>query len=292
MKTDYFNIRSFIIPAIILIASTLSCKQSQSYKKSDKGFEYIIRKQNKTGKTVKENNILEIKLKYYNSSDSLLFNSADLDGKFRIQVGKSDKDGIFQDAVKMLKTGDSASFLIPADNFYKKTLKDSVPKFIHQNEKLRFEIKIKKIITEEQLKKEYEQYLLKKEAEERQILKEYLTAENITQKPEKSGIYIIKLQNGKGKKADTGKIVTINFVGKYINGKVFDSSIAKNKPLTFKLGNPYAIPAWNEAIKTMREGEKIRLIAPSKTAYGAEGLKNYVPPFTTLIYDIKLLKVK
>ena len=292
LRTFRHSVYIFSKILLIFVLFFFACKTSPEYKHSSKGFDYLIHYENKNGKPLKENDIITVKLKYYKLPDSLLFSSGDLSGKFRIKISDAKDDGIFQDAVKMLKTGDSASFIIPANDFYLKTIKDSIPDFISPDEKLKFEIKVENIVSEKQLEKEYEQYLLKKEAEEMQILDEYIKSENISKKPKESGIYIIKLQNGKGKKAEIGKVVTINFTGKYINGKIFDSSIDKGKPLSFKLGNKYVIPAWTEVIQTMREGDKIRLIAPSKTAYGAEGLEDYVPPFTTLIYDIKLLKVK
>lgn len=269
-----------------------SCKNENKYKNNPAGFEYKIISENAGGSKVSNKDVISLKLKYYNHSDSLLFNSDDLPAVFRVQVSDSKEDGIIQDAFKMLKTGDSASFIIPANDFYEKTKRDSIPDFILPNEKLRFEIKVVNIVSEHQLNKEFKQYLLKKEAEEKYILKEYISSENIKQEPTLSGIYILKLNSGKGKKAETGKTVTINFIGKYINGKIFDSSLDKGKPITFVLGDEHVIPAWNEAIKTMKEGDKIKLIAPSRTAYGSEGIENYVPPFTTLIYEIKLLKVK
>ncbi len=280
---------------ILLIFScvmAVSCHNDKDYRSNNKGLLYKIIKENAKGTAVKEKDILVLNLKYYTQKDSLIFNSKDFSAQFRVQVGNADKDGLMQDALKMLKTGDSASFLIPAENFYAKTKKAKVPDFIKPGEQVRFEIKLNDIISPERLQKEYKQYLLKKEAEEKQILQEYIAIEEIHTKPTKSGIYIIKMRSGKGKKAKPGKIVSIHFTGKYINGQVFDSSIDKGKALSFVLGNKNAIPAWNEAIATMRVGDKIKLIAPSQNAYGSEGIKDYVPPFTTLIYEIKLIDVQ
>ncbi len=279
-------------PIFVIVLILFSCKNDTDYIKDPTGFRYKIISENPEGTAVIKGNILSLKLKYFTQSDSLLFNSENVSSKFRVQVSDAEENGMIQDALKKLKTGDSASFLIPAENFYKKTKRDSIPSFIFPDENLRFEIKIIDIVPEHQLNKEYKQYMLKKEAEEKQILKEYIKVENINQKPTLSGIYIIKLKNGKGKKADLGRTVSLNFTGSFINGKVFDSSIDKGIPVTFVLGDKHVIPAWNEAIQSMKVGDKIKLIAPSETAYGQEGLQNYVPPYSTLIYEIKLLNVK
>lgn len=277
---------------VFIVFGIFSCKNNDGYIKSSKGFKFKMISENSEGVAISNDDVLTLELKYYSQSDSLLFNSDELPAKFRVQVNDSKTDGILQDALKMMKTGDSASFIIPAKDFYKKTKHESIPTFILPTENLRFEIKIIDIVSQYQLNNEFKQYVLIKEAEEKKNLKEYLSVENIEQEPTLSGIFIIKLKTGKGEKAENGKTVTINFVGKYINGKIFDSSLDKGKPLTFVLGDEHVIPAWNEAIRTMRVGDKIKLIAPSETAYGSEGIENYVPPFTTLIYEIKLLKVK
>ncbi len=269
-----------------------SCKNEKRYEKSKQGFQYKFYFENPRGVKPEEGSIITLKLKYFNHSDSLLFNSDELSAKFRVQTGNAESGGIMQNALKMMKTGDSASFLIPASDFYLNTKHDSIPTFILPGEMLRFEIKIVDIVSKQQLNKEYQQFMLKKEIEEKRILDDYLSAENIKEKHTAGGIYIIKISKGNGKKAKYGKKVTIQFTGSYINGKIFDSSIDKGKPLTFVLGDEHVIPAWNEAIASMRVGDKIKLIAPSKTAYGQTGLKDYVPPFTTLIYEIKLLSIK
>ncbi|NOZ35226.1 MAG: hypothetical protein GXO80_08005 [Chlorobi bacterium] len=286
MRINWFSV--FLAFLLVFV----SCKNKKIYKKSKQGFQYKFFFENPEGIKPHEGNIITLKLKYFNHSDSLLFSSDELPAKFRVQTENAKDYGIMQDALKMMKTGDSASFLIPASDFYLKTKHDSIPHFILPGELLRFEIKIVDIVSEDQLNTEYKQFMLKKETEENRILNDYLFAENIKEKPTDGGIYIIKIKNGKGEKAEYGKKVTIRFTGSYINGKVFDSSIEKGEPLTFVLGNEHVIPAWNEALKTMRVGDKIKLIAPSKTAYGKTGLKDYVPPFTTLIYEIKLLSVK
>jgi len=284
----FIYVSLYFIIAIVLI----SCKNGDNYQKSLTGFQYKIISKNPKGTAVSEGDVLSLKLKYYTQSDSLLFNSDELPAKFRVQVSNAEIDGMMQDALKMMKTGDSASFIIPAKDFYLKTKRDSIPDFIFFNENLRFEIKISDIVSQKQLEREFKHYILKKETEEKQILKEYIRSENITTEPTASGIYIIKLKEGHGKKAVKGKIVTLHYKASFINGKVFDSSVDKGKPVSFVLGEKTIIPAWNEAVETMRTGDKIRLITSSQNAYGESGLEGYVQPFASLIYDIKLLSVK
>jgi peptidylprolyl isomerase len=284
--------RAVIIILVLNFVYLFSCKDENAFKKHESGFEYRIVTDNKTGTPVKNEDIVEVDLKYYTESDSLLFNSKEIQNKFRLQIVDKEKGGIFQEALKMLKTGDSGVFKIPADNFFEITTQTDVPYFIKKDAMLKFEIKVNQIFTEEELQKEYEKYLSQKEAEEKQILKEYLTVESITEEPTESGLYIISLEKGKGKKAEKGKTVSVHYTGQFINGQVFDTSIESGTPFEFELGAGKVIPAWDEALETMRVGDKIKIIAPSVIAYGPKGYQPVIPPYETLVFEIKLLDVK
>jgi FKBP-type peptidyl-prolyl cis-trans isomerase len=287
MKTRLVLI--LMVPALIIISS---CKDENAFKKNESGFEYRIVTDNKSGIPVKNDDIIEVDLKYYTDKDSLLFNSNDLKTKFRLKLVDKELGGILQDALKMMKTGDSVIFKIPADNFFKTTAQMQVPVFIKKDEMLKFEIKLKQVVSEKELQEEYEAYLIQKEAEEVQILKEYLTVENILDEPSESGLYIISLEKGNGKRAKEGKTVSVHYTGQFINGQIFDSSIERGVPFDFVLGTGEVIKAWDEAVATMRVGDKIKLIAPSNTAYGPQGSQNVIPPYETLLFEIKLLDVK
>lgn len=280
-----------IFTYILLLTILFSCKQENTYKKHNAGFEYKMILQNKNSKKIKLNDILEIDLKYTTEYDSVIFNSNANVGKFRIKVETPNTGGIFQNAILMLNQGDNAKFIINANNFYSKTLKKDLPTFLNSNSNLKFDIKIKKIVSEKDIEKEYETHLLNLEIEEKTLLNEYLKNENINIKPTKSGLYIIKLKKGNGKKAKIGQIATIHYKGSFINGKIISSSINKGKPYKFKIGNDEVIKAWDEAILQMKVGDKVRIIVPSDLAYGKLGYKNKIPPFSTLIFDIKLLKL-
>ncbi|MCF6366500.1 MAG: FKBP-type peptidyl-prolyl cis-trans isomerase [Bacteroidales bacterium] len=279
----------FFVSAIILLL--FSCDNSESYKKHESGFEYKIITKENTNLTVKEDEILDLKLRYFNQNDSLIFDSETLPGKFRVQVLNPETGGLFQEAITMLNIGDSAVFLIPAQNFYKETMKKQIPNFVKKDETFKFEVKINKSVSEEELNKEYRQYLLEAEYQESALLKEYTKNEHITEAPTEDGLYIIQLEKGKGKKASAGKTATVHYTGKLINGQVFDSSVDRGEPVKFLIGQGDVIPAWDKAILKMREGDKIKLITSSKYAYGEFGFEKIVPPFTTLIFEIKLIDI-
>jgi len=270
------------------------CKDSNGFEKSEKGFEYkFIAKGNDTS-SIADGDHLSLKVRYYNRKDSMLFNTDELSlsGDFRMNVTNSAESGLLHDAVKLMRVGDSAHFLIPADNFYNKTAGIITPDFIEEGEFLTFEISVVKKYTDEELETEYELYLLQLEAKENHLLSEYLQVEQITESPTETGLYIIPLEKGSGEKAVNGKNMFVHYQGMLINGEVFDSSLEKGEPLEFTLGKGDVIPAWEEAVSTMRVGDKIKIIAPSYLAYGERGYPPYIPAYSTLIFEMKLVDVK
>jgi peptidylprolyl isomerase len=78
--------------------------------------------------------------------------------------------------------------------------------------------------------------------------------------------------------------VTVHYTGWTTDGKMFDSSVARGEPATFRLDQ--VIPGWTEGVQMMVEGEKRRFWIPAKLAY--EGMNG---PQGMLVFDIELLRI-
>lgn len=84
--------------------------------------------------------------------------------------------------------------------------------------------------------------------------------------------------------------VKVNYEGKFLNGKVFDSSYERGMPAAMPL--KALIPAWVEALKLMRPGDEWMLYVPPALGYGEEGAGGgEIPPNSVLIFRIELLGV-
>ncbi len=97
---------------------------------------------------------------------------------------------------------------------------------------------------------------------------------------------ILKKGNGVSPKEDDS--VEVHYRGTLIGGEVFDSSIERDEPASFKVNG--VIKGWTEALKLMVEGSKWKLFIPSDLAYGESG-NNSIGPNETLIFEVELLKV-
>ena len=107
-----------------------------------------------------------------------------------------------------------------------------------------------------------------------------------------SGLRYQFIQRGSGKKAENGKTVAVHYEGSLENGKVFDSSYPRKKPIEFRLGQGQVIEGWDEGIALLQVGDKARFVIPSDLAYGPSGAGGVIPPHATLIFDVELMDVK
>jgi FKBP-type peptidyl-prolyl cis-trans isomerase len=105
-----------------------------------------------------------------------------------------------------------------------------------------------------------------------------------------TGLIAQDLSVGSGLSAQTGSVVTVNYVGSLEDGTVFDSTEGR-APYTFTLGTGAVIDGWEQGLVGMREGGRRLLIIPASLAYGATGY-GPIPGNATLIFTVELVEVR
>lgn len=105
----------------------------------------------------------------------------------------------------------------------------------------------------------------------------------------KSGLQYIVLAEGDGRSPKATDKVRCHYEGTLIDGTIFDSSYKRGEPADFPLDG--VIPGWTEGVQLMKEGAKYRFFIPYLLGYGERGAGSSIPPYSTLIFDVELVKV-
>ena len=104
-----------------------------------------------------------------------------------------------------------------------------------------------------------------------------------------SGLRYKIIDEGSAARPNAGSYVKCRYEGKLIDGKVFDTTKARNdEPTEFPLSA--VIPAWTEGVQKIGTGGKIILYCPSSLAYGDEG-QGPIPGRSVLIFEVELVEV-
>ena len=187
--------------------------------------------------------------------------------------------------------GDSATFLIYANIFFNQTRGVQAPNFIKPESKLKFNIRLVKIESMNKFREERLESRNSEAKEEEQILKDYIKRANITVSPTLSGLYFIETKKGNGKAPKAGHPIHIHYIGSFVDGKIFDTSLQSREAFKYIFGYNQVIDGLDEGISKMTEGGKATIIIPSNIAYKDKGYKDLIPPYSTLIFEVELIKV-
>ena len=107
-----------------------------------------------------------------------------------------------------------------------------------------------------------------------------------------SGLQYIDTVEGKGASPAAGQTVVVHYTGWLLDGKKFDSSLDREKPFEFVIGQGQVIKGWDEGVASMKVGGKRTLVIPAELGYGSRGAGGAIPPNATLKFDVELIAIK
>jgi FKBP-type peptidyl-prolyl cis-trans isomerase len=281
-----------IIIACLLFASFAQAQKAVKYSKSKTtGLSYVMHKSNK-GPKLKLDDVVTLNLKYITSKDSLVFDSWKMGKPIQLKIAKSSFKGDLMDGLTLLTVGDSASFLINADSLFTKTFGAPRPAFIDSSSFLSFTVKVISTTTDAALKAEELKAEKENAMKENEVIAKYIADKQMTPSKSSTGLMYVISEPGTGEQAQAGKTVKVHYTGRLLDGTKFDSSLDRNEPIEFKLGQGMVIKGWDEGIALLKVGGKALLIIPSDLAYGSRGAGGVIPPFSPLTFEVELVSVQ
>ncbi len=173
-----------------------------------------------------------------------------------------------EEALKQMREGESGIVLVPSYLGLGRNGTWRIPPY----SVLVYEVKINKLITEED------------------VINKYIADSSyvVTTKTDDGIRYIQKSAGATNAKVGDGAFAIVNYKGRLLNNIVFDSKA--DSTFGFVVGRGQVIQGWDKGIKLMDEGAKGIWIIPSALAYGANGSGNRIPPFSPLIFEVTHVK--
>lgn len=246
---------------------------------------YQIFPANTSSKIAKITDLLEVNYRMaIGSTDSVLTETFTTNQPVHIPV----KHPSFKEIFLKTKPEDRLEITVSADSFYKHTIGQPLPAYIHAGDSLTFYMKIYDVMSTAELINKQSQadrdLMVQDSIAMADFIKGYPNATTT-----KSGIYLIKYKEGVGRNPGIGDSVLVKYKAYLFDGKVVDKS--KDSGFEFMVGAKLVIPGWEEAIRYMKEGARYKIVVPYLQAYGGDGNGN-IPPYTSVVFDMELLKVK
>ena len=301
------KISSFMLLAVILFSAC----NNPSFKKGKDGLEYKIISSG-SGAKIQYGNYMQLNFAtFYNTGtkDSLLNDSRTQGAPIIEMLDSISTPPAYFDILKQLRKGDSVVIRILTDSAFKKA-PEQMPPFFKKGHYVLTTLKIVNVFTsKEQADKARTASMLEMRskdsidaiaqvAKDEKIITDYLAKNNIKATKAPLGTYVEIIQPGTGNNVDTGVVAKVNYTGKTLDGKQFDSNTDPAKgnmePLPVNLTNDPSlginvITGWKDGLSLLNKGAKARFYIPSSLAYGKQGSGPDIGPNVVLMFDIEVV---
>lgn len=271
-----------------LFALFVSCERHEGYTVVSPDLYMKLHVLGESSDSIHGKDFVMLSLVYTTMDDSIFYSR-----NIKFQVSDS-APGIIDRALTCLVKGDSASFIVPSQTYFETDLGTKPPHFL--GEKFHLCVKVNDVQTYSNYMKERDQFLAWAEdfrQFEKVFLTQYINNQSLPADKMVSGMYKVQIDTGAGRSAQKGDTVSLQYAGKFLNGRYFDSDSTNKRSFQFVLGTEWqVVKGLESAIKSMREGERSLFIMPSDLAFGSTGSSTgIIPPYTSVVFEVQLDKV-
>lgn len=231
-------------------------------------------------------------------ADSELFSTRKVNNNqpVQFQIQQPQSKGDLVEGLKLMTPGDSTIFLMSVDSIIKAgapTVEWMKP---GTGQKIVYFVTLVSVKSMDQMAKEQQEKSAAQKGIDDNIINDYLTKNNIKATKTESGLYYSISQEGKGAPAQPGDTAVVNYTGKTVEGKVFDSNVDPQfmhvEPFKFIIGMGQVIKGWDEGFMKLKKGTKGTLYIPSGLAYGPNSPDpSKIPANGVLIFDVELVNI-
>ncbi|MBE9583878.1 FKBP-type peptidyl-prolyl cis-trans isomerase [Mucilaginibacter sp. JRF] len=297
--------KGFMFFALAALAMA-SC--NGGFKQAPGGLLYNIHT-DKEGATIKEGDFLAVNVITKNDADSVLSSTYDAGNSAPVLMQKPQAKGDIYAALQLLSEGDSATIKMNIDSVFPKGQRPPQLK----GKYLVYEMKVEKVIAKGKLSDQVFQGRIseyfKKQGEELKkrepvLMAKYIADNNLKVSKTASGLNYVITKQGSGPQIIEGDTAVVNYTGRLLSGKVFDTSVKevaekekianpmrKYEPIRVPVGSAGIIKGWADALVLLNKGAKGTFVIPSSLAYGEQGSPNVIPPFSPLAFEIEVVDV-
>lgn len=268
----------------------------EHYSKTESGLRYKFLQRSPVKDLPDIGEYLQCHYSITNSEDSVIYSNFGTNPDRIMLTQATHRGGDIMEALSMMSEGDSARFMISADSFFLLTRREpALPSYVKPGSDIRFTVKMEKRLTRRQVDSLINVEKIARWNDEIVNINNYARKKGlILDLDTATGIRVQFHQKGHDTAArvEEGRIVTFHFIGKLMDGTEFYNSYTMGQPQTIKvLKSQFQPIGMYEMLIRMRQGEKATFVLPYDLAFGAKGVEGMIPPYSTLVYELNILKV-
>jgi FKBP-type peptidyl-prolyl cis-trans isomerase len=293
------------IHSILVLTIAVNANAQTDLQHTPKGALYQVFTHN-TGDKIKLNDVITFQFIQKTDKDSVLGSTYIIGHPVQAQIVPSQNVGDLMEIFPLLTLKDSALVKVPTDSIFKGH-EDQRPPFFPKGSNLSIIIKIERVQSLNDAIAERNAAIEKIKTDEITSANKYIADHKLILKTTATGLKYVITKPSVKLKPMKGDTVLVNYAGRGLDDKVFDSSIetvAKSaglqqpgrayeplKVVIGAVGEGAVIAGWDQGLQLLGEGSKATFVVPSNLAYGAQG-NGDIKPYSTLVFDLEVVKVK